>query len=71
MVHGESSRRHTLTEQVMLQHPTQFFKSYTDFNCAVTELIGHCYFGDEKQFNKWTEGEIHTQLSGYDIGIAF
>ena len=47
------------------------FQSYTDFNCAVTELIGHCYFGDEKQFNKWTEGEIHTQLSGYDIGIAF
>ena len=51
---------------------TEFtFKSYTDFNCAVTELIGHCYFGDEKQFNKWTEDEIHTQLSGYDIGKAF
>jgi len=49
-------------------NPLTYVKNYEDFNCAVTELIGHCYFGDEKQFNNWTEDEIHTQLSGYDIG---
>ena len=37
----------------------------------MTELVGHCYFGDKKQFDEWTEDDIHTQLSGYDVGTRF
>jgi len=50
------------------RRPTLGKRSYEDFNCAVTELVGHCYFGDKKQFDEWTEDDIHTQLSGYDVG---
>jgi hypothetical protein len=42
-----------------------------DFNCAVTELIGHCYFGDKTQHETWVSQDIVQNLSGYDIGEEF
>ena len=44
------------------------FQQYEDFNCAVTELIGHCFFGSEEDHKKWISDDIVQVLSAYDIG---
>lgn len=37
----------------------------------MTELIGHCYFGSEKQHTDWISDDIVQVLSSYDIGEEF
>ena len=37
------------------QHTTSEQRSYSDFNMAVTELAGHCYYGDMVDLFKNTQ----------------
>ena len=37
-------------------------RSYTDFNVASTELIGHCYYGSREMFDKHTEADIAEEM---------
>merc|ERR1712018_119257 len=42
-------------------------RSYNDFHVAVTELIGHCYYGVYEQFETHTEDDIETVFRKYRL----
>merc|ERR1712210_116883 len=53
------------------RRPTLGERNFKDFHCAVTELIGDCYFGTEQQHKNWIADDIVQTLSAYDIGEEF
>ena len=47
--------------------PTIGTRDYTEFHVAVTELVGHCYYGDEEKWSKDTEEDIEKALKEFAL----
>lgn len=47
--------------------PTVGTRDYSEFHVAVTELVGHCYYGEEEKWSSDTEVEIESELKQFAL----